>query len=45
MSLLEIERPKRKVVPDPIVAKKVSREVHKAFDIFAKLLPSQSAEI
>ena len=27
MSLLEVERPKRKVVPDPIVATKVAREV------------------
>jgi hypothetical protein len=36
MSLLEVERPKRKVVPDPIVATKVAREAQEAFDRLAE---------
>ena len=36
MSLLEVERPKKKVVPDPIVATKVAREVQEAFDRLAE---------
>ena len=36
MPLLEVERPVRKVVPDPIVATKVAREVQEAFDRLAE---------
>ena len=36
MPLLEVERPVRKVVPDPIVATKVAREVQEAFDQLAE---------
>ena len=36
MPLLEVERPIRKVIPDPIVAKKVAREVQEAFDRLAE---------
>ncbi len=32
MPLLEVVRPARKVVPDPIVTTKVAREVQEAFD-------------
>tara|TARA_E500000081_G_scaffold53525_1_gene56541 strand:+ start:155 stop:346 length:192 start_codon:yes stop_codon:yes gene_type:complete len=35
MQLIDVERPIRKVVPDPILAAKVSREVQKAFDQLA----------
>ena len=35
MPLLEVERPVRKVVPDPIIATKVSKEVQEAFDKLA----------
>ena len=35
MQLIDVERPIRKVVPDPILACKVSREVQKAFDQLA----------
>ena len=36
MQLLEVERPSRKVIPDPIVATKVAREVQEAFDQLAE---------
>ena len=36
MPLLEVERPRRKVIPDPIVATKVAREVQEAFDQLAE---------
>tara|TARA_B100001250_G_scaffold399607_1_gene409205 strand:+ start:98 stop:283 length:186 start_codon:yes stop_codon:yes gene_type:complete len=36
MPLLEVERPTRKVIPDPIVATKVAREVQEAFDQLAE---------
>jgi len=36
MRLLEIERPSRKLIPDPIVATKVEREVQEAFDHLAE---------
>ena len=35
MQIIDIERPIRKVRPDPIVATKISREVQKAFDQLA----------
>ena len=35
MHLLEVLKPTRKVIPDPIIATKVSREVQKAFDHLA----------
>ena len=36
MPLLEIESPSRNLIPDPIVATKVEREVQEAFDHLAK---------
>ena len=36
MPLLEVERPIRKVIPDPIVATKVAREVPESFDRLAE---------
>ena len=36
MPLLEVVRPARKVVPDPIVTTKVAREVQEAFDQLAE---------
>ena len=35
MSLLQIERTTRKVIPDPIIAYKVPQEVQSAFDQLA----------
>ena len=35
MQIIDVERPVRKVVPDPIIATKVSREIQKAFDQLA----------
>ena len=35
MQIIDVERPIRKVVPDPIIATKVSREIQKAFDQLA----------
>ena len=35
MQLIDVERPIRKVVPDPILATKVPREIQKAFDQLA----------
>tara|TARA_B100001996_G_scaffold332720_1_gene281977 strand:- start:284 stop:469 length:186 start_codon:yes stop_codon:yes gene_type:complete len=35
MTILEIERSKRKIIPDPIIATKVSKEVQEAFDKLA----------
>ena len=35
MHLLEVLKPTRKVIPDPIIATKVSREVQEAFDELA----------
>ena len=35
MQIIDIERPIRKVRPDPIIATKISREVQKAFDQLA----------
>ena len=35
MQLIDIERPIKKVVPDPIIACKVSRETQAAFDLLA----------
>ena len=35
MPILEIERPTRKVIPDPIIATKVSKEIQEAFDKLA----------
>ena len=35
MQLIDVERPIRKVVPDPILACKVPREIQKAFDQLA----------
>ena len=35
MPLLEIDRPTRKVIPDPIIACKVPQEVQNAFDQLA----------
>ena len=36
MQLINVERPIRKVIPDPIIACKVSRETQKAFDQLAE---------
>ena len=36
MQLIDIERPIKKVVPDPIIACKVSRETQAAFDLLAE---------
>ena len=36
MQLIDIERPIRKVGPDPIIACKVSRETQAAFDLLAE---------
>ena len=36
MPLLEVVKPVRKVIPDPIVATKVAREVQEAFDRLAE---------
>ena len=36
MQLIDVERPVRKVVPDPIIACKVSRETQAAFDLLAE---------
>ena len=36
MPLLDIARPARKVVPDPIIATKVSKEIQEAFDNLAE---------
>ena len=35
MQIIDVERPIRKVRPDPIVATKVPREIQKAFDQLA----------
>ena len=35
MSILQINRPNRRLIPDPIVATKVPREIQKAFDQLA----------
>ncbi len=35
MQLIDVERPIRKVVPDPILATKVPGEIQKAFDQLA----------
>ena len=35
MPILEIERPRRKPIPDPIIATKVSKEIQAAFDKLA----------
>ena len=35
MQIIDVERPIRKVIPDPIVACRVSRETQKAFDHLA----------
>ena len=35
MPILEIERPRRKLIPDPIIATKVSKEIQAAFDKLA----------
>ena len=35
MQIIDVERPVRKIVPDPIIATKVSREIQKAFDQLA----------
>ena len=35
MQLLDVLKPTRKAIPDPIIATKVSREVQKAFDHLA----------
>ena len=35
MPILEIERPRRKPIPDPIIATKVSKETQAAFDKLA----------
>ena len=35
MQIIDVERPIRQVVPDPIIATKVSREIQKAFDHLA----------
>ena len=32
MPLIEVVKPTRKVIPDPIIATKVSKEVHESFD-------------
>ena len=37
MLLLQVERPSRKVIPDPIIATKVSKEVQEAFDQLAAI--------
>ena len=36
MQHIDVERPIRKVIPDPIIACKVSRETQKAFDHLAE---------
>ena len=36
MQLIDIERPIKKVVPDPIIACKVSRKTQAAFDLLAE---------
>ena len=36
MQLIDIARPIKKVVPDPIIACKVSRETQAAFDLLAE---------
>ena len=36
MPLLEINKPTRKIFPDPIIACKVSRETQAAFDLLAE---------
>ena len=35
MQIIDVERPIRKVVPDPIITTKVSREIQKAVDQLA----------
>ena len=35
MPILEIERPRRKPIPDPIIATKFSKEIQAAFDKLA----------
>ena len=35
MPLIEVIKPTRKEIPDPIIATKVSEEVHEAFDNLA----------
>ena len=46
MQLLDVLKPTRKAIPDPIIATKVSREVQEAFDQLAtKNYSSTRAEL
>ena len=46
MPILEIERSTRKIIPDPIIATKVSKEIQQAFEmVFEDPAASESLKV